>query len=688
MTATLPLNPLDPEFNRDPYPTLKFLRDEDPVHYIPKYDAWLVTRYDDMVAIVTDDRFTVDRRKLSRYIAPAEGEMTPLQWLQEHSTFGVDGPEHTRVRKLLSHAFTPRRIGRLRDVVGEIVENALDDLRGRAGVINIVDEYTRIIPNKVIHRMLGCSPNTAGETFFVTHARLVNAAMNDAVAEPETVNEANVSIPLLIEYVREVIAQRRVDRNPCVLTDMIDARDNDDALSEDELVRTVMGILIAGSETVVQMLSEAIRLLVLHPEQRQILLSDQSLGPAMVVEVLRARTIGKLGTRVALEDVDVRGRTIRKGQLVFTSRPSAQQDERIWKDPGVFDIRRNNERGIPFGRGRHFCVGAALAKLQGSIGIIRFFETFPNPELLEPNPPYFNQLALRGLLRLPMKLYPGVPTARLRYRSRPGAIDARAAVPGRAPLRHSVQSIRCLYETDPDIARAMLPKPLVAAKRPEVFVQFAHVSMHYSEEHTVTIGAATVGVGCTYEGRAGYYVLAMPMEGEFVVIGGRERYGEPKKIAETHFEVNDTRVAARVRRHDIDFLELKGDIGPPSQSKKQFSEYFFCFKAMPSTSGGMQFGGFDGDVHLTMLTWERNYESIHTIDNGEIVLRESKWDPLVDVPVRRIVKMEFARGASATSGRVLRTVPGEWLQPFMVQRYDNPEPGVDIALTSERGGDD
>ena len=102
---------------------------------------------------------------------------------------------------------------------------------------------------------------------------------------------------------------------------------------------------------------------------------------------------------------------------------------------------------------------------------------------------------------------------------------------GGSKIRHSVQSLRVLYETEPEIAKALLPRPLEPAASPEIFVQFANVAMHFSEDRTVEIGAATVGVACSYEGRAGYYVLAMPMEGEFVVIGGRERYGEPKKIA-------------------------------------------------------------------------------------------------------------------------------------------------------------
>jgi acetoacetate decarboxylase len=259
-----------------------------------------------------------------------------------------------------------------------------------------------------------------------------------------------------------------------------------------------------------------------------------------------------------------------------------------------------------------------------------------------------------------------------------------AARPGGATLRHTVRSVRALYETEPEIARALLPRPLRPAESPEIFVQFANVAMHFPDDRVVEIGAATVGVACSHEGRDGYYVLAMPMEGEFVVIGGREKYGEPKKIAETDFSIIDGRVSAKVTRHGVTFLELDGTIGEDSESPKQFTEYFYCYKALPAAvAEGNENGGFDGDVLLTLLTWERDYDSVRKIDDGRIILRESARDPLIDVPVKRLVRMELAEGGSRTRGEVLRSVPGEWLAPFLPQRYDDPQEGIDVPLASE-----
>ena len=272
--------------------------------------------------------------------------------------------------------------------------------------------------------------------------------------------------------------------------------------------------------------------------------------------------------------------------------------------------------------------------------------------------------------------------ARLRYVK--NSSGGGAAKPGGSKIRHKVQSVRAFYETEPEIAKALLPRPLEPAASPEIFVQFANIAMHFSEERVVEIGAATVGVACSYEGRPGYYVLAMPMEGEFVVIGGREKYGEPKKIAETAFSLDGDHVNAKVTRHGVTFLELDGRVGAPTGGPKQFTEHLYCYKALPAAvPEANDNGGFDGEVLLTMLTWERDYNSVRHIEDGQIILRESARDPLVDVPVKRLIRMELAEGASRTGGEVLRSVPGEWLQPFLVQRYDEPQEGIEVTLASE-----
>ncbi len=260
--------------------------------------------------------------------------------------------------------------------------------------------------------------------------------------------------------------------------------------------------------------------------------------------------------------------------------------------------------------------------------------------------------------------------ARLRF-----VKDISTSAPTAAPaLKNTVRSIRAVYETDAAIVAALLPKPLLPRARPEIFVQFAHVAMHVSPENTIEIGATTVAVRCTHEGVEGAYVLGMYMPGEFICIKGRERFGEPKKISEVDFTVNDTHFDVRVRRHGINFMQIRGEIGA-GKGPAAFDEKFFCYKAMPKISGEQ---GFDGSCFLTQLDWQRNYTNVSEC-TGEIQLRESPNDPLIDVPVRKLVSIEYAEGATQTSGKLLREVPGEWLMPFFHGRYDEPnEKGIEL----------
>lgn len=263
--------------------------------------------------------------------------------------------------------------------------------------------------------------------------------------------------------------------------------------------------------------------------------------------------------------------------------------------------------------------------------------------------------------------------ARLRYLR--GDVETRK--PGM--LRNTVRGVRATYETDPEVVEAMLPRPLDKIARPEIFLQMVHVAMHVTDEYTMEIGALTMGVSCTYEGVPGAYCFHMAMEGESVVTSGRERFGEPKKIAETTFKRDGDHVRATCSRHGITYFEIEGDIGKAVDDPLEFEEYLYCYKGMPSIENET---GFDGDVFLTRLNWKRNYTSRQTMSD-KITLTESPYDPLVDIPVRKITGMQYVEGGSQTGGTLLRAVPGEWIQPHWVGRYDDPQ-NVGVPLAAEK----
>jgi acetoacetate decarboxylase len=256
--------------------------------------------------------------------------------------------------------------------------------------------------------------------------------------------------------------------------------------------------------------------------------------------------------------------------------------------------------------------------------------------------------------------------ARLRYvRSLEQIKQAREANPEFLPS--TVRSVRCVYETDPKIARALLPKPLEAPEKPEVCVTFSHVAMHLSPERTLEIGSAIFGVRALYDGVPGVFLLTMPMTTEQAVIGGRETYGEPKKIAQIEFSKEGNRVAAKVSRMGTTYLSVSGTVGQ-ALGPREFVEYGYCVKASPSCDPAR---ALDGDPLLVRLEWRHQHSGAWQMDGGALVLGESPVDPVADVPVRRLVRCEYEEGGSQSNGRVLRTIPGEWFLPFLHGRYDD-----------------
>lgn len=265
--------------------------------------------------------------------------------------------------------------------------------------------------------------------------------------------------------------------------------------------------------------------------------------------------------------------------------------------------------------------------------------------------------------------------ARLRYVKSPEQV-ARAAEQNPEFLESTVSSLRAVYETDPALVAAVLPKPLEPTERPEVQVTFSKVAMHISPELTVEIGSGVFGVRARYEDTEGTYILTMPMTAEQAVLSGRDTYGEPKKIGEIDLRVEGDRVEARVTRMGITYLEGRGRLGE-DRGGREYTEYAWCYKALPSCEKGRD---FDGDPLLVRLVWQQRHREVRPVE-GELVLRESPFDPVADLPVRRLVGMEYDVGTTLSHGEVIRSIPGSWLLPFLHQRYDDPtHPGVEIAV--------
>jgi acetoacetate decarboxylase len=236
-------------------------------------------------------------------------------------------------------------------------------------------------------------------------------------------------------------------------------------------------------------------------------------------------------------------------------------------------------------------------------------------------------------------------------------------------LPSSTRQLRARYETDPELIAAVLPPPLAPGSRPEIGVTISEVAIHMAPGFDIQIGAAIFGARAVYEGVEGLYMITMPMTTEGAVVGGRETFGEPKKLAEIGFAWSDGEVAATVTRHGVAYLELRGRRGA-SLGARSHTEYAYCFKCLPALEKGK---GLEFDPLLVRLTWEHEHQRVDEVA-GDVILREAMLDPVADLPVRRVVSMTYEEGRSRSSGAVLASVPAAGLLPFLHQRYDDITP--------------
>jgi acetoacetate decarboxylase len=241
-------------------------------------------------------------------------------------------------------------------------------------------------------------------------------------------------------------------------------------------------------------------------------------------------------------------------------------------------------------------------------------------------------------------------------------------------LEDVIRTIRIVYETDAEVAQAVVPRPLEASVGSEVCVSFTSIATQLTPDVTIEARSASFGVRVDYDEKPGSYLLAMPMSSEGAVLLGRERYGQPAKLAELMLEATGGGVSASAVRKGVRFLSVEARRAEELVAR-DFTDYGYSFKAYPGATPDKP---FDQDPQLVRLEWRYAFSRVWRLE-GEFALEDSPFDPVADLPVRRIIEFEYAEGTVQSSGRVLRPVPGDWLLPFIHQRYDEPTvEGVDV----------
>jgi len=391
-------NPMDPEFLADPYPTYHRLRAEDPVHQSP-LGFWVLTRYEDVSAVLRDPRFI--KEPLAALVAARFGAEVPRG--VGLSMLDRDPPNHTRLRGLVSKAFTPRVVEGLRPRIQQIVDGLI--ARAQAvGSMDVIEEFAYPIPVNVICEMMGVPVKD--------HERFKGWSLDIARGLDSIWLPPDSDIPrrsaaarhAISDYFRELIAERRATPRGDLLSALIAAEEAGDKLSEEELLATCILILIAGHETTVNLIGNGVLALLRHPDELHRLRQTPALIASAVEELLRYDGPVQRTARVASDDATISGRTIRKGDMVMPFIGAADRDPAQFPDPDRLDLARGDNRHIAFGWGIHFCLGAPLARVEAQIAIDTLVRRLPRLELATESPEYRQSLTLRGLKTLPVKL--------------------------------------------------------------------------------------------------------------------------------------------------------------------------------------------------------------------------------------------------------------------------------------------
>jgi len=396
VSAVKSFNPMDPAFVANPYPTYHRLRAEDPVHHSP-LGFWVLTRYEDVSSVLRDPRFI--KEPLAALVAARFGADVPRGL--GLSMLDRDPPDHTRLRSLVSKAFTPRVVEGLRPRIQQIVDGLIARAQA-AGSMDLIEEFAYPIPVNVICEMMGVP--------IEDHERFKGWSLDIARGLDSILLPPDSDVPrrsaaarhAISDYFRQLIAARRTSPRGDLLSALIAAEEVGDKLNEEELIATCILLLIAGHETTVNLIGNGVLALLRHPDELRRLRQTPALIASAVEELLRYDGPVQRTARVAGDDVTIGGRTIRKGDMVMPFIGAADRDPAQFPDPDRLDLGRGDNRHIAFGWGIHFCLGAPLARVEGQIAIDTLVRRLPRLALVAEHAEYRQSLTLRGLKTLPV----------------------------------------------------------------------------------------------------------------------------------------------------------------------------------------------------------------------------------------------------------------------------------------------
>jgi cytochrome P450 len=397
----------NPATNADPFPEFARLRAEDPVHWSPAMKAWIITRHADVKQVALNRQISADRltpffRTNAEY---QRGSIDSLVRYLNHWMVFRDPPDHTRLRRLFNKAFTPTSVSNLRPSIESIVAHLIDGMEAKARrgeTVDYIADFAYPLPASVIMDLLGV-PRADLQRVKVWSDDIALFIGTAQVAGNKYLR-AETGAKAMSDYFRSLIEARTAEPRDDMISHLVLARDDRDALATDEIIGTCILLLFAGHETTTNLIGNGFLYSMRNRDQWERLVADTSLAESAVEEFLRYDGPSGALARVAAADLEMGGQTIRQGQRLFAFMNSANRDPEAFADPERFDIGREPNGHLTFGHGIHFCLGAPLARLEAQIATTRLAERLPDVRLSGGDPEWHDSLILRGVRRLPLQL--------------------------------------------------------------------------------------------------------------------------------------------------------------------------------------------------------------------------------------------------------------------------------------------
>jgi cytochrome P450 len=398
----------DPAVRADPYPAYQRLRELGPIVAAP-YDTVLVTRHAEVFTVLRDSRFSSNSRHQAgneqfRALADQLG-LGDLQDLFERVMLFADPPDHTRLRRIVGKAFTPRTVESMRPRIADVVDRQLDALAASDGK-DLVEHLAFPLPVTVISDMLGVP---ASDHHLLRSWTAIAVKALDPSDDMTVFFPAAEAIRELRGYFDALVAERRRSPGDDLLSALIAAEDDGDRLTHDELLDTTVLLFGAGHETTVNLIAGGVVNLLTHGSQARLVRDDPSpavVGPA-VEELLRFGPPVQMTARIATTDVELAGTDIAKGTQLVALIAAANRDPEVFDDPDRLDVHRADNRHLSFGGGIHLCLGAPLARVEGQEAIARLFRRFPDLSLATDEIEWKPTTTIRGPAAVPVDLGPG-----------------------------------------------------------------------------------------------------------------------------------------------------------------------------------------------------------------------------------------------------------------------------------------